>query len=231
MLPVAMVSLTLRSSSPWRYLDIWRSATSYGLLARTVYHLPMPFLIVGLGNPGAQYARTRHNAGFVVVEKLAGKDFRLKGNLLLSKFGEGYAIKPVTYYNEAGKAVAPFVRYHNIPLDRLLVIHDELDLPVGRLRLKAGGSSAGNKGVESIKRELGEAGFHRLRIGVGKPPAGIDGADWVLSGFRPEERKVVDLVLGAAQEAVKVWIAEGLEAARRQFNGLDFAPSLIEDEI
>lgn len=194
------------------------------------------FLIVGQGNPGPQYARTKHNVGFWVVERLAS-DFRHKGSAFVAqlslsqssspqaeKAGEmsGWLMKPTTFYNGTGEVVAPFARYYKIPPERILVIHDELDLPPGRLRFKAGGGNAGNYGLESITTHLGTSSFHRLRIGIGKPPSPEEGAGWVLSGFRPELVPVMDKVIETAAEAARTWVLEGFEAARQRYNGLDF---------
>ena len=187
-----------------------------------------PFLVVGLGNPGRQYARTRHNAGFMVLDRLAaaeGVAFRERPGFALAEWAGGYLMKPLTYMNLSGRAVAPFVRKKGIPLDRLLVVHDDVDLPLGRLRFKRGGSAGGQKGVASIIEHLGDPGFDRLRIGVDRPPPGVDTAAWVLSPFRPEEGPLLDEVLAAAVEGVRVWKEAGLAAAQARFNGLDLRSS------
>ncbi len=183
------------------------------------------FLVVGLGNPGPGYAKTRHNAGFMVLDRLAeeeGLAFREKQDALLAEWGPGWLMKPLTYMNLSGRAVAPFVRKKGIPLDRLLVVHDDMDLPLGRIRLKRGGASGGQKGVASIIEALGEGGFDRLRIGIGRPPPGVDPVRYVLSPFTPEEWPILERVLKAGAEAVRVWNEEGLSAAQGRFNGLDF---------
>lgn len=186
------------------------------------------FLIVGQGNPGPQYARSKHNVGFWVLDRL-GSDFHPKGNALVAEIrlqrrsGEwlaGLLVKPTTFYNATGEAVAPLARYFKVPPERILVIHDELDLPPGRLRFKAGGSNAGNYGLESITAHLGTRDFHRLRIGIGKPPSPEAGAGWVLSGFHPDLLPVMYKVVAAAAEAAKLWAAEGLEVAQKKYNGL-----------
>lgn len=204
----------------------------------------MSFLIIGQGNPGPQYARTKHNVGFWVLDKLAS-DFRQKGKAFIAELkfdpsglrppllfaGEatqGWGIKPTTFYNATGEVVAPFARYYKIPTERILVIHDELDLPPGKIRFKAGGGLAGNYGLQSIAEHLGTQDFHRLRIGIGKPPSKEEGAGWVLNGFRPEIAPMMDKVIETCAEAVKVWALEGFEAARKKYNGLDFA---AEDEL
>lgn len=186
------------------------------------------FLIVGQGNPGLQYAHTKHNVGFWVLDRL-GSDFRPKGHALLAEIklqrllGEwvsGLLVKPTTFYNATGEAVAPLARYYKVPPERILVIHDELDLPPGRLRFKAGGSNAGNYGLESITAHLGTRDFHRLRIGIGKPPSPEAGAGWVLSGFHPEVLPIMDRVISTAAEAARLWATEGLEAAQKKYNSL-----------
>ncbi|GIW26468.1 aminoacyl-tRNA hydrolase [Meiothermus sp.] len=198
------------------------------------------FLIVGQGNPGAQYARTKHNVGFWVLDRLSS-DFRPRGNALIAevKFlrasGEqvsGLLIKPTTFYNATGEAVAPLARFYKIPPDRILVVHDELDLPPGRLRFKAGGSSAGNYGLESIAAHLGTRDFHRLRIGIGKPPTPEEGASWVLSGFHPDLLPLMDKVIQTAAEAAQTWATEGIEVCQKKYNGLNLAepPKRAEPE-
>lgn len=186
----------------------------------------MSFLIVGQGNPGAQYLRSKHNVGWQVLDRL-GLEFRIKGNGGIAELAlggeKGWVMKPLTYYNGSGRAVAPLARFYKIPEDRILVIHDELDLPLGKIRFKKGGGNAGNYGLESITQALGSSAFHRLRIGIGKPPSPEEGANWVLSGFRPEQMPVLDKVLEAAAEAVKVWVVEGFQAAQQRFNGLNLA--------
>ncbi len=186
------------------------------------------FLVVGLGNPGPRYAETRHNLGFWVVDRIAreeGLAWRQQGRAFTTRWRRGWLMKPTTFMNASGEAVAPFVRYYEIAPERLLVVHDDMDLPLGRLRLRRGGSAGGQKGVRSIIEQLGTDRFDRLRIGVGRPPAGWDAASWVLSRFAPEAGPLAQRVAGAAAEAVRVWEAEGLEAAQQRFNGLDLRES------
>lgn len=187
------------------------------------------FLIVGQGNPGLQYARTKHNVGFMVLDRLASpKDYRLRGNAFVAEVAvgeeKGWLMKPATFYNATGEAVAPFARFYKIPPERILVIHDEMDLPPGRLRFKAGGGNAGNYGLESISKHLGSTAFHRLRIGIGKPPSPEEGATWVLSGFRPELLPVMERVLDAAAQLARDWVIEPPEKIQQKYNGLNFAP-------
>lgn len=189
------------------------------------------FLIVGQGNPGTQYARTKHNVGFWVLDRLSS-GFQHWRNALIAKFevstpaGEwvsGLLAKPTTFYNASGEAVAPLARLYKIPPERILVIHDELDLPPGRLRFKAGGSNAGNYGLESITAHLGTRDFHRLRIGIGKPSSPDEGADWVLTGFHPDLESVVDKVIQTAAEAAQTWVIAGIKVCQKKYNGLNFA--------
>ncbi|WP_337845553.1 aminoacyl-tRNA hydrolase [Thermus sp.] len=182
------------------------------------------FLVVGQGNPGPEYAATRHNVGFMVLDRL-GLSFRKKGEVLLAE-GEvggekGLFLKPLTYYNLTGRAVAPLARFYKIPSERILVVHDEMDFPLGRLRLKAGGRPAGNRGVASIGEALGTWAFHRLRIGIGKPPRPEEGAAYVLSPFSEAERPLLERVLEVAKEAVWCWAERGLLPCADRFNGLD----------
>ena len=184
------------------------------------------FLIVGLGNPGPRYARTRHNVGFMVLDRLdqdLGLDWRTRGNALVARWGAGWLMKPLTYMNLSGEAVAPFVRYYRIPLARVLVVHDDLDLPLGRLRFRARGSSGGQRGVASIIAHLGSEAFPRLKVGIGRPPAGWAAPDWVLSPFKPEEADLLARVVDRAAEGVRVWLEEGLARAQQRYNGLDLA--------
>jgi len=182
------------------------------------------FLIAGLGNPGARYAKTRHNLGFMVVDRIAeeeGLSWRRHDRALVTRWGSGWLMKPTTYMNASGEAVAPFVRYYKIAPERLLVIHDDMDLPLGRLRLRRGGSAGGQKGVRSVIAELGTDRFDRLRIGIGRPPAGWDAASWVLSEFSEEESALAARAVEAAAAAARTWRTEGLQAAQQKFNGLD----------
>lgn len=181
------------------------------------------FLVVGLGNPGPRYAMTRHNAGFSALDRLAkaeGVVFRRRGEALIAPWGPGWLMKPLTYMNLSGTAVAPFVRSKGLSLERVLVVHDDMDLPLGRIRFKRGGSAAGQRGVQSIIEALGDPGFDRLRIGVGRPPAGIDPVSWVLSRFPPDDAARFERVIEHALEAIRVWREAGLAEAQTRFNGL-----------
>ena len=184
-------------------------------------------LIVGLGNPGLQYRYTRHNAGFMVAQALAEKlDINLKRVKFRCQFGEGkpdgtplIIAKPLTYMNDSGSAVSSLLHYFKVPLERLLVIHDDLDLPLGVLRLRPGGGSAGQRGVQSITDKLGTSAFPRLRFGIGRPPGRMDPADYVLEKFRPAEQELLRMTLDQAGSAALCFVREGLEKAMNQYNG------------
>ena len=182
-------------------------------------------LIVGLGNPGRKYARHRHNVGFVAVSRLAkrhGLAFkRQKGK---AKVAEGTIAgqrvtlaKPQTFMNLSGESVARLVRFFKIPPQRVLVVYDDLDLPLARLRLRPGGGSGGHKGLKSIIERLGTQDFPRLRLGIGRPLHG-DPVDYVLQDFSAEERIEFERVLDRAVEAIEYWLIHGIDAAMNVSN-------------
>lgn len=182
--------------------------------------------IVGLGNPGVRYARTRHNVGFECVNRLAevyGWAFtrRQAKALLASGEREGLKItliKPMTYMNLSGQAVASLARFYKITYQDILVIYDDLDLPVGRIRLRPGGGSAGHKGMESIIEALGSEDFPRLRVGIGRPTGG-DAVEYVLQPFSADEAIIIARVYDRVVAAVSVFLRAGIEAAMNEFNG------------
>jgi PTH1 family peptidyl-tRNA hydrolase len=190
---------------------------------------PSDLLAVGLGNPGAEYARTRHNAGAEVVEVLAARHGeRLKRGKELALVAEARVgtkrlalAFPQTYMNESGRSVALLVRRFGVTdLERLVVVHDELDLPIGVLRVKAGGGLAGHNGLRSIKAHLHTDAFTRIRIGIGKPPGGKEqGVDHVLKPPSKRERTELDVSIELAADAVECILAEGVVAAQNRFNG------------
>ncbi len=183
-------------------------------------------LIVGLGNPGARYAATRHNAGFMVVDRLArryGIAWRSERGPSLLGWGqlEGCSaglMKPLTYMNRSGAAVAEIVRYYRIPLERLLVVYDDIHLPPGRIRLRPGGSAGGHNGVEDLIRALGTTAFPRLRIGIGNNFERGRQADYVLSPFDEVEWPQIDKALERACQAAVTFACEGIEAAMNRYN-------------
>jgi PTH1 family peptidyl-tRNA hydrolase len=184
--------------------------------------------VVGLGNPGSEFGHTRHNLGADAVSLLGerhGGRLRLtRGSRALTAEvrvdGRRLALAfPQTYVNESGVAVAGLVRRYGITdLGRLVVVHDELDLPVGRIRVKLGGGTAGHNGLRSIQSHLHDAGFARVRIGIGKPPGRREGADHVLGPPRRAERTELDVAVQEAADAVETIVAEGIDAAMRRFN-------------
>lgn len=188
---------------------------------------PADLLVVGLGNPGADYAATRHNAGARVVTLLAerhggrlrlGKERALSDEVRID--GERVALAfPQTFYNDSGLAVAALVRRHGIDdLHRLVVVHDELDLPPGTLKVKVGGGLAGNNGLRSIRAHLHSTDFVRIRIGVGKPPGRQDGADHVLRRPAKVEQADFEVTINEAADAVELILTEGADAAMTRFN-------------
>ncbi|MDE1975663.1 MAG: aminoacyl-tRNA hydrolase [Elusimicrobia bacterium] len=179
-------------------------------------------LVVGLGNPGPRYARTRHNVGWRLVDFLAGPDAawkNFKGLGACADAGGFLLAKPETFMNDSGRFVRAFAAFRRISPAEILVCYDELDLPFGRLRLKPSGSAAGHKGMGSIIAELGTEEIPRLRLGVGPKPPQADGAAFVLGRFSPDEEKTLGGVLEAAAQAARLARAEGLEAAMNRFNG------------
>jgi PTH1 family peptidyl-tRNA hydrolase len=188
-------------------------------------------LIVGLGNPGPEFAGTRHNVGWMCVERLArrvGVAFdRYQFRAQLARWEAGgtkvLLAKPLTFMNHSGEAVGPLVKFYKVPLERLMVVYDDLDLPPGRIRIRPKGSAGGHHGMESIIQRLGSSDFPRLRIGIGRP-AGSGAYDpevvarYVLSPFSAGEWPLIDAALDRAVEALTVWVGEGIEAAMNRFN-------------
>lgn len=183
-------------------------------------------LIVGLGNPGIQYAGHRHNVGFQSLDRLAevhGLRFDQLQHKARVAAGEvaGHRVvlaKPLTYMNLSGQAVVPLLRWYKVPLPDLLVLYDDLDLPLGTLRLRPSGGSGGHKGLQSIIQQLGSEDFPRLRIGVSRPPPGWDPADYLLSDFTPAEQALLPDIYERVIAAVETWLKEGIMAAMNRFN-------------
>ncbi len=188
---------------------------------------PADLLVVGLGNPGDEFRRTRHNVGAEVVELLAARHGgRLKKSkeraftceVRIGPKRVALAV-PITYMNDSGEAVAPLVRRFGVSVADLVVVHDELDLPPAALKLKVGGGLAGHNGLRSIKAHLKDDGFSRVRIGVGKPPGGKErGADHVLKRFSKADREAVDVTIERAADAVELIVTDGIEAAMNRCN-------------
>lgn len=185
------------------------------------------YLIVGLGNPGREYQFNRHNIGFLLIDRLCRELLTTPGMvqskaiIAKAQFAGKKIIlaKPQTYMNLSGQSVSSLVRFYKIPNDHLLVAHDDLDLPLGTIRLRPGGGSGGQKGVSSIIQQLGTRDFPRLRIGIGRPPGRMDAAAYVLQDFNQEEREILPEILDRAAKAALVFIENGLETAMNQFNG------------
>lgn len=185
-------------------------------------------LVVGLGNPGPTYAPTRHNVGFWAVDDLAGRlgaTYSMprgqRAQVATGLLGVGRRVvlmKPTTFMNESGVAVGAVARFHRIPPQDVIVIHDELDLDPARLRLKLGGGDNGHNGLKSIRAHLGTGDFHRVRVGIGRPLGRQPAADYVLARMRPTDLDAMRLDAAVAADAVETLIAEGLVAAQNRFN-------------
>src|SRR4051812_29426228 len=188
-----------------------------------------PYLIVGLGNPGGEYARTRHNIGFMAVERLAG---RHKAGLSLGKRVESRVCKidfsakrtflcePQTFMNVSGRAVGAVVDFYRTPLDRLLVVVDDADLPFGELRMRPGGSSGGHHGLESIEQRLGTREYARLRMGIGRQRSEVrEMTGHVLGKFGSAETPVLEKMLDRAAGQLERWLGAGIQQAMNEFNG------------
>ena len=200
--------------------------------------------IIGLGNPGPRYRHTRHNVGWLVLDELARRwrggtpskarhaevlRCALGGEIIL-------LVKPQTFMNDSGKAVRALVEKDGLTPPELLVLYDDIDLAPGRLRVRAGGSSGGHNGIRSIQQHLKQVSrrvsrstddpaapaapeFPRIKIGLGRPPAGIDPIDFVLTSFTPDERMAIESAIQRAADAAECWLAHGIELAMNQFNG------------
>ncbi len=191
--------------------------------------VPSNYLIAGLGNPGREYQKNRHNVGFMFLNSFAnrlGVSFgRVEMKALVAKVKiDGsplVLVKPQTYMNLSGQAVGSFVRYYKISLTNLLVVYDDVDLPFGTLRLRPGGGSGGHNGMKSIIQTLGSQGYPRLRIGVNRPPGRMEAADYVLQDFTSGEAAALDDIFARANEAVMLLIQKGLDAAMNFVNAPD----------
>jgi PTH1 family peptidyl-tRNA hydrolase len=183
------------------------------------------YLIVGLGNPGRRYERTRHNAGFMAVERLhdilpsGTARGRFQAEMLETRDGDKRVIlaKPQTFMNDSGVAVSQVARWHKVPRDRLLVVYDELDLPFGQIRMRANGSAGGHNGVASVIQHLQTQDFARLRIGIGRPRAGST-VPYVLAHFSSDEQRELPDIIDRAAAAALVWLREGVTAAMNEHN-------------
>ncbi|HEY73731.1 MAG TPA: aminoacyl-tRNA hydrolase [Thermoflexia bacterium] len=183
-------------------------------------------LIVGLGNPGLKYAANRHNVGFHCVRSLASAhDLTFHKKQKRARIAMGTVLgrrviiaKPQTFMNESGRAVAALVRFYKVRLERVLVVYDDLDLPLGAVRLRPEGGTGGHKGMRSIVDHLGSQSFPRLRIGIDRPPGRMDPAAYVLQDFSMKEKPLLEETLGRAVAAIETWLGEGVEPAMSQYN-------------
>lgn len=188
-----------------------------------------PHLIVGLGNPGPEYRENRHNVGFMVVDKLAeelGVKFsKVQNEAMIAQAGAGedrvVLAKPRTYMNNSGVSVSQLVRFYKVPLEKLLVVFDDVDLPFETLRLRSEGSSGGQNGMKSIIQKLGSQEFARLRIGVSRPKGRMSTPNHVLQDFSRSEQQALPFVLKRASDAVQTFISEGIVAAMNKYNGTE----------
>lgn len=194
-------------------------------------------LIVGLGNPGRQYVGTRHNIGFEAIDALARRlgwisregafeglartafdGLTLDGVMPSGSNEKLLLLKPMTFMNLSGKAVAAAVNFFQLPLTELMVVLDDMALPAGRIRIRPGGSSGGHNGLDDIERLLSTSRYPRLRIGIDAPPPAVEGRDYVLGKFSPQQRQAIEPAIERAGEALTMWIDKGIEAAMSRFN-------------
>lgn len=183
-------------------------------------------IVLGLGNPGRKYERTRHNIGFLVVDRIAtNRQVLIRQKKYRSLLGEWQAgrekillVKPQTFMNRSGDAARDLFRYLEVEARDLVVVHDDLDLPFGRIRVRSRGSAGGHRGVSSILEALGEENFLRVRVGIGRPPAGVDPTDYVLERFSAAEAAGLEDVIARAAGAVKCLLEEGSQRAMEKFN-------------
>ena len=186
-------------------------------------------VVLGLGNPGKKHQRTRHNLGFLVVDRVAsGNRIAIKKKRYDSLIGDWQTneekillVKPQTYMNHSGEVVKHLFRSFPVAVQDLVVIHDDLDLPFGRIRIRPRGGAGGHRGVLSILESLGEEGFFRVRVGIGRPPPGMDPTDFVLDRFSPQEISQLDEVVSKAADAVECLLEEGSRRAMEKFNRAD----------
>ncbi|HEY8292750.1 MAG TPA: aminoacyl-tRNA hydrolase, partial [Thermomicrobiales bacterium] len=189
--------------------------------------MPIDALIVGLGNPGKEYERTRHNIGFMAVSAFARRyDMHFSGKRMQAEIASGHAeglslvvARPQTFMNASGTSVGQLVHWYKVPTRRVLIVYDEVDLPFGMLRLRPSGSAAGHKGIGSIILALGTQEVPRLRLGIGRPPGGGKAMGHVLKLFAPSERTALEKeILPAAVEAIRLWLTEEMDEVMRVVN-------------
>lgn len=189
-----------------------------------------PWLIVGLGNPGKEYAANRHNVGFMVADLVAsrvgarfGRSKRAHSDVAEGRLGFGgpklVLAKPLTYMNLLGAPVASLAQFFKVPVSNVIAVHDELDVPYGQVRAKRGGGEGGHNGLRSMSKSLGSKEYARVRVGIGRPPGRQDAADYVLSDFSAAERKELDFLVDRAADVVEAIVLEGVEWAQNKYHG------------
>ena len=191
------------------------------------------YIFVGLGNPGREYENTRHNIGFLVIQRLAERwGFDVTRYKFKSLTGDGKIdekrialVMPQTYMNNSGTAVGSFTRFYKLDMSRLMIIHDDLDLPFGSIRLRKSGGSAGQRGMQSIINRLGTNEFPRMRVGIGRPPGRMDAVDYVLKKFKPADEIILNQLLDTCADAVETYLEQGIDKAMTLFNH-----SILNDE-
>ncbi|HEX3707652.1 MAG TPA: aminoacyl-tRNA hydrolase [Mycobacteriales bacterium] len=185
-----------------------------------------PWLVLGLGNPGAQYAANRHNIGFMAVDALAArlggsfKAHKSRADVLETRLADHRCVlaKPRVFMNTSGGPASGLVGFFKVPLDRVVVIHDELDLEPGVIRLKLGGGDNGHNGLKSLRSSLGSGDFYRVRLGIGRPPGRQDPADFVLRDFPAAARADLGVQVERAADAIETLVGQGLAAAQNAYN-------------
>jgi len=191
-----------------------------------------PWLVVGLGNPGKEYARNRHNAGFMVADLLGarigakfGRHRKAVAEVAEGRLGVGalaprlVLARPMTYMNLSGGPVSALAQFYKIPVDRVIAVHDELDLAYGQVRAKVGGGEGGHNGLRSMSKSLGTKDYLRVRFGIGRPPGRQDPADYVLSDFSSAERRDLEFLVDRTADVVEAVVARGLEWAQNAYHG------------
>jgi peptidyl-tRNA hydrolase, PTH1 family len=189
-----------------------------------------PWLVVGLGNPGKEYAGNRHNVGFRVADLLAsrvgakfGRSKRAHADVAEGRLGFGgpklVLVKPLTYMNLSGAPVTQLAQFFKVPLENIVAVHDELDVPFGEVRAKRGGGEGGHNGLRSMSKSLSTKDYARVRFGIGRPPGRQDPADYVLSDFGAAERKELDFLVDRAADVVEAVVLEGVEWAQNKYHG------------
>lgn len=181
-------------------------------------------VIVGLGNPGPGYRDTRHNVGFQTLEELASRhpiqreESRFDAIIahLQVNHEKVFLLKPLTYMNLSGKAVRALISYYKIDLEDIIVVYDDMDLPVGSVRIRPAGGTGGHRGMSSLAENLGSRDFARIRIGIGRPP--YEAVDWVLGRFTPQEKPLIQKAVARAADAAECWLAHGIDKAMNEYN-------------